>query len=131
MLKIKQSIFQELVTYALKQAPIEACGYLGGREAVVTDFQPLTNVDAARDHFRLDPAEQFEVVRKWRKQNIKPLAVFHSHPETPARPSQEDIRLAFDPQISYVILSLAGPAPELKSFKIRRGLVISEAVEFV
>ncbi len=131
MLKIKQTIFHELVAYALEQAPIEACGYLGGTDNLITVFQPLINVDAAHDHFRLDPAEQFAVVRKWRALGIKPLAVFHSHPETPARPSEEDVRLAFDPEISYVILSLAGPTPQLKSFKIRQGLVTSEAIQIV
>ena len=35
------------------------------------------------------------------------LGNFHSHPETPARPSEEDKRLVFDTSLSYLILSLA------------------------
>ncbi len=131
MLKIKKEIYLQLIKYAWEEAPIEACGYLGGSGENVTEFQPLTNVDAAEDHFRLDPEEQFKVVRNWRAKGIKPLAVFHSHPETPARPSEEDIRLAFDPNISYVILSLEGDTPAIKSFKIRKGVVEPEAVEIV
>jgi proteasome lid subunit RPN8/RPN11 len=34
------------------------------------------------------------------------LAIYHSHPETPARPSAEDIRLALTPNVVYVIVSL-------------------------
>ena len=62
-------------------------------------------------------------------EDLKLAAVYHSHPETPARPSQEDIRLAFDPQISYVIVSLAQPDPSIKSFKIREGNVQHEEIE--
>ena len=54
-------------------------------------------------------------------------AIYHSHPETPARPSAEDIRLGLTPDVSYVIVSLAEPdRPVLKSFKIDAGTVQPE-----
>lgn len=56
-------------------------------------------------------------------------AVYHSHPATPARPSAEDIRLANDPSISYVIVSLAGPEADVKSFLIHNGQVSPEPLE--
>jgi proteasome lid subunit RPN8/RPN11 len=58
------------------------------------------------------------------------LANYHSHPETPARPSEEDIRLVFDPNISYVIASLASEIPDLKSFRIKNGVVEKEEIQF-
>jgi proteasome lid subunit RPN8/RPN11 len=49
------------------------------------------------------------------------LANYHSHPATPARPSVEDIRLAYDPDIFYFIISLATGKPEIKAFRIING----------
>ena len=77
----------------------------------------------------MDPGEQFAAIKDMRSRNLKLAAVYHSHPETPARPSQEDIRLAFDPLISYVIVSLAQPDPNVKSFKIREGNVKHEEIK--
>jgi proteasome lid subunit RPN8/RPN11 len=56
------------------------------------------------------------------------LGNFHSHPETPARPSAEDIRLAFDPALSYIIISLKDEEPVLKSFIISGGAAAEESV---
>jgi [CysO sulfur-carrier protein]-S-L-cysteine hydrolase len=33
------------------------------------------------------------------------LAIYHYHPDSPAHPSAEDIRLALTPNISYIIVS--------------------------
>jgi proteasome lid subunit RPN8/RPN11 len=52
------------------------------------------------------------------------LAIHHSHPASPSRPSAEDIRLALTPDVLYTILSLQGPAnPVLKAFAICEGVV--------
>jgi proteasome lid subunit RPN8/RPN11 len=60
-----------------------------------------------------------------------PLGNFHSHPETPARPSEEDIRLSYDPTASYLILSLMHPEPELKAFHVASGQVQMETIESI
>ncbi len=66
-----------------------------------------------------------------REKGLKPAAVYHSHPETPARPSEEDIRLAFDPDLSYVIVSLADPRASVNSFKINDNNVDPEIIEII
>ena len=54
-----------------------------------------------------------------RENGFVPLGNWHSHPESPARPSDEDKRLAYDSKASYMILSLLDrDAPVLNSFKI-------------
>lgn len=64
----------------------------------------------------MDAKEQFAAVKNMREKNLKLLGNFHSHPATPARPSDEDKRLVFDTSLSYLILSLAESTPTLKSF---------------
>jgi proteasome lid subunit RPN8/RPN11 len=117
--------------HARKGLPEEVCGYLAGTDKNVTRQYILTNVDHSPEHFSFDPAEQFQTVREARKEGLQILANYHSHPETPARPSVEDIRLAYDPEISYVIVSLAAEVPDVKSFRIRNGLVEPEEIEVV
>jgi proteasome lid subunit RPN8/RPN11 len=92
---------------------------------------PLTNTDASTDHFSLSPSEQFASIRKIRELGMKLKAVYHSHPSSPARPSQEDIRLAFDSEISYVIISLLDPNAKSASYRIVNGKVTEENIEIV
>ena len=54
-----------------------------------------------------------------RANGLKPLGNWHSHPESPSRPSEEDKRLAYDSKASYMILSLMDREnPVLNSFHI-------------
>jgi proteasome lid subunit RPN8/RPN11 len=131
MLQISQQIINDLFDHAQKGLPEEVCGYLTGSGREVTKRFPLTNIDHSNEHFSFDPAEQFQVVREVRKAGLEILANYHSHPETPARPSAEDIKLAFDPNISYVIVSLAAELPDVKSFRIQNGEVEKEEIQVV
>jgi len=92
----------------------------------------MTNTDASNEHFTMEPREQFTVAKALRAAGLEMLAVYHSHPESPARPSEEDIRLALTPDISHVIISLLDKErPVLKSFKITDGVVTPEEVEIM
>lgn len=130
MLRIPATIHDELIRRAREGFPLEVCGILGGNDGTVSLHYPMTNTDASNEHFMMDPKEQFAVVKDLRAKGQTMLAVYHSHPETPARPSEEDIRLALTPNVSYVIISLADAvAPDLKSFRITAGVVEPEPVE--
>ena len=118
-LVIPQAIFCQLLDQARKHQPIEACGILGGRGDRVETFHPMTNTDNSADHFLMDPAEQFKVIKALRATGQRMLAVHHSHPASPARPSAEDIRLALTPDVLYTILSLQNaPSTVLKAFAV-------------
>ena len=54
-----------------------------------------------------------------RANGLRPLGNWHSHPESPSRPSEEDKRLANDSGASYLILSLMEEDdPVLNAFHI-------------
>ncbi|HCY40486.1 MAG TPA: hypothetical protein DHV48_03905 [Prolixibacteraceae bacterium] len=131
MLQIPQQIINDLFDHAKTGLPEEVCGYLAGTNSQVVKHFRLTNINHSNEHFSFDPKEQFQVVREARKLGLEILANYHSHPETPARPSQEDIRLAFDPNISYVIVSLAAKLPDVKSFRIKGGEVEKEEIQII
>ena len=121
---IPEAILHALIDQARKQAPVEACGILGGRGDRIEVFHPMTNTDHSPDHFLMDPGEQFKVVKTLRAAGQRMLAVHHSHPASPARPSAEDIRLALTPDVLYTILSLQdADSPVLKAFSVDDGVV--------
>jgi len=121
MIQLPRKIVSAIIQQALAELPNEACGLLVGKDHVVKEQFALTNIDHSPEHFSFDPAQQFHVLRSARKNDLKIVANYHSHPSTPARPSEEDIRLAFDPEILYLIVSLALDTPVLKAFRIQDG----------
>lgn len=136
MIKIRQEDYRKILDHARAGLPNEACGLLGGSEEngdhIVTDVYLLRNVDESREHFSMDPAEQLAAVKDIRSKGRQLLGNFHSHPESPSRPSQEDIRLAYDSKMHYLILSLMEEdKPVLNSFHIEKGQVTREKLIIV
>lgn len=130
MVEIPKEILAAVISHAQSGFPLEVCGILGGNGQVVASHHPMTNTDASNDHFMMDPKEQFAVVKALRASGEEMLVIYHSHPESPARPSQEDIRLALTPNVHHLIVSLeARDKPVAKAFRINGGVV--EPVEIV
>lgn len=137
-LTLTQTDYERIVAHAREGLPNEACGLLAGVVEVgepgsllgaagrpkighVRHVYLLTNVDASNEHFTMDPSEQLAAVKDARANGWEMLGNWHSHPETPARPSVEDKRLAYDPTTCYLILSLAdAQRPVLNAYHIGR-----------
>lgn len=120
-MKIKKQTINEIISQARRQLPNEACGCLLGLDDTIEENYPMTNADHSPNHFSFHPQEQFAALRHARNKGLRIIGNWHSHPATPARPSDEDIRLAYDPSAAYLILSLAGPEPILNAFQIKDG----------
>ena len=125
---ISKEIIDLLIAQAQKDAPLESCGYLLGKDDVVVENYWMENIDHSSEHFSFAPKDQFAALRYAREKGLKILANWHSHPASPSRPSQEDLRLANDPTIRYAILSLLDGEPKLNSFKILNGEVVDKEV---
>ena len=132
MIKIPRKIHDEVIAHAREGFPLEVCGILGGTGETVSATYRMTNIDASNEHFMMEPKEQFAVVKELRAKGLAMLAIYHSHPETPARPSEEDIKLALTPLVSSIIVSLADPQqPTMKSYKIYQGNVEPEDISII
>ncbi|MDR2779841.1 MAG: M67 family metallopeptidase [Synergistaceae bacterium] len=131
-LTIKKSDIGEMISHAKSCLPNESCGLIAGKREegakVVERVYKLKNTDESRIHFTVDQREQLASIKDMRARGLTPLGNFHSHPETPARPSEEDIKLAFDPDASYIIISLAGKEPIIRSFHIENGAAVQEDI---
>jgi proteasome lid subunit RPN8/RPN11 len=100
----------ELVASA-ESTPEECCGFLLGHERegrIVTAVIPAQNVAENRQvHFEVDPLEYLRAEQYAAKHNLELVGIYHSHPNSPALPSETDRRKA-QPYFSYVILSVVG-----------------------
>ena len=134
---MKRADCEAILAHARACLPEEACGLIAGRveaggDKVVEKVYLLENVDHSREHFSLDPRDQLAAVKVLRASGLAPLGNWHSHTESPSRPSDEDKRLAYDSRASYLILSLMDPdAPVLRSFHIEGNDAKAETLEIL
>ena len=123
MIKLTRSDYEKILAHAEKELPDEACGLIAGTiegdDKLIKKVYLLTNTDHSNEHFSMDPKEQLAAIRDMRANGLVPLGNWHSHPESPSRPSEEDKRLAYDSKASYMILSLMDRENQvLNSFRV-------------
>lgn len=137
MIRIREKEYQEMIKYCKGKLPFEACGLLAGVKKdgnyYIEEVYCLSNGDKRTDHFSMIPEEQFRAIKDMREKGYELLGNFHSHPRTEALPSKEDIRLANDPYLIYLILSLKEERkPDLRAYRFdREGNVIFEQIIWV
>lgn len=106
-----------MLDHARTQPLQEVCGLLGGSDGLINNFYPVDNVsDERRCAFLMDPAGQICVLRIMRERGETMFGIFHSHPDTPARPSARDLQEARYADVYYFIASLQHCAPVLKAW---------------
>jgi len=114
-----------LEEHARAEAPNEACGLLAFRDGIAERYLPGRNTLASPYRFQLEPGDPADF---FLEDDGYELAVFHSHPETEARPSRTDIaNIGLWEQRPYLILSLA--RDELRAWRIENGAVTEEPLE--
>lgn len=134
--KISKADFDKITAHAISELPNEACGLIAGTiDGEVKEIKKvylLTNIDHSNEHFSLDPKEQLAAVKDMRANGLTQLGNWHSHPETPSRPSDEDKRLAYDSKASYLILSLMDKEnPVLNSFEVIGDVANKQDLEII
>ncbi len=104
---IPAGVRAELVAHAAAEAPNEACGLVVLRDGVAERYVAGRNAAASPYRFELQvPPETWFL-----EDDGYQLAVFHSHPASPPRPSRTDVEnIGLWEGRPYLILSLAGDA---------------------
>ncbi|MBO5489248.1 MAG: M67 family metallopeptidase [Eubacterium sp.] len=101
---LREQDYDELIRYCRQQLPLEACGILAGNEeGLVEKVYEMKNQDESPRHFSLDTGEQIAVRKDMRERGYRLIAYFHSHPEAPARMSEEDKRLAEEQSVHCIV----------------------------
>jgi len=118
---------EALVVHAREEAPNECCGFVRARDGVVHDIVQAVNDRASPYGYSLD-AKSLLAAFNAAEEGFE-VGVYHSHPRSPAEPSQTDINLADYPEYVYLIVSLADPdSPEVRAWRIADKRVSEEAI---
>ena len=89
---------------------------------------------ASAENFLITSQELIQCQRCGRERRFEILGIYHSHPDQPANPSEQDVRLACWTNCSYVVLSVEdGVLTVLRSFAARmetgKPMLLEEAVK--
>jgi proteasome lid subunit RPN8/RPN11 len=122
--RVRAEILDQMVEHARREAHIECCGLLAGRDGVISAIFPATNALASATAYEIAPQELFEMFRTLRNRELTHLGQYHSHLSTENAPSPTDIEQAGYPDHAYFIVSLRPDAPKpVRAFSIRDGAV--------
>ncbi len=132
MISIPKKVYDEMIAHAKAGYPNEACGLLAGSLGRADVFYPMRNMDNSAVSYFMDPKEQLMIFKKMRETALEMRGIFHSHVASEAYPSQKDVRLAFYPDVSYLIVSLSETEkPALRSFRVFDEKVTEEKIQIL
>jgi len=124
MIAIGEKQLTEIREHGIRDYPYECCGLLLGRYTTdrkfVSETYPISNAreeSAKRNRFLITPDELLRGERYAREHDLEVVGFYHSHPDSPAVPSQYDLEHAW-PTYSYIIVSTsANEARDLFSWE--------------
>ena len=126
-MQLSRTISNELLKLAQTHPNQEICGLIGVNS---TDTQqhpdqtcyPISNI-ATDTHtlFEMNPKEQINAMKKMRNAGQSLFAIYHSHPKTPAIPSEKDIQQHQYPDVYYLVISLGTEGVlQMNAYKISK-----------
>lgn len=111
-IKIAVADFKAIECHGEETFPNECCGFmLGKTDGDGREVVELLRADNDRDgenqhnRFLITPEAFMKSEKEARKKELDIIGFYHSHPDSPARPSQYDLDYAL-PWYSYVIVSI-------------------------
>ncbi len=123
-LQLRREHLEAMIAHAREAAPAECCGLIGGFAGFsgtqAKSLYRLRNVTADPEvRYEAAPEDLFAAQRQMRERGEELLAIYHSHPRAAdPSPSETDIRQAFYPSATYLIIGLGGTGPVVKAFNI-------------
>ena len=133
-LELSERLRARLEAWSQARYPREACGLLigrrEGRRVRVRHAREARNLEAKRAHerYELDPADHLAAEDLARSLGLTVVGVWHSHPDHPPVPSENDRTRAWEGW-SYLIVSVgAGAASELRSWRLAGARFVEEQV---
>jgi proteasome lid subunit RPN8/RPN11 len=120
-IQLRREHLEAMIEHAREAAPAECCGLIGGTAGTQAQtLYPLRNVTANPElGYEAAPEDLFAAQRQMRGHGEELLAIYHSHPRAAdPSPSETDVRQAYYPSATYLIIALGGDGPVVKAFSI-------------
>jgi proteasome lid subunit RPN8/RPN11 len=139
MLKLSQTLIEKIHEHGSRDYPHECCGALLGREEGadrnVLEIVPLENrrSDSPNNRFSIQPEDVILAEKEARANGWDLIGWYHSHPDSPAHPSDYDREHAW-PWYSYIIFQVEKTEPrEMRSWRLDddRAEFAEEGIELI
>ena len=132
LVRIEHGIFERLLAEARANPSVECCGFLAGRDAIISAILPATNALQSPKRYEIAPQELFELFRNIRSVGLEHLGIYQSHPNGENVPSPLDIERAFYPETAYLIISMRPAASHpIRAFRIVEGQVRELSLQII
>lgn len=109
--RMTRAVRDAVLDHARRALPDECCGLLIGTalgdETHVSRAWPARNLRSSPTRYLIDPADHFAAIRTARRNGLRVVGAYHSHPTSPPSPSETDAREADDGELVYLIASPA------------------------
>ena len=130
-LRLPRRIINQMLDHARAFPGQEVCGLISARAGAALRAIPVANIAPHPEYrYAMDPAGQIAALKKMRETGEDLLAIYHSHPASPAAPSNIDIAEAGYPDATYLIISLNTKGVlEMRGFRIRDGVAGEAGLE--
>ncbi len=119
-LVIPQTLHDEMIVQALREAPNECCGLFAGvvrdGKARVERIYPLVNAAASPVLYESDPRSMLDAYRDMTARGLDVVAVYHSHPTSAPVPSKTDLERNYSEDVVNLIVSLAQSPPLVRGW---------------
>jgi proteasome lid subunit RPN8/RPN11 len=107
-----------MVAHCRREAPLEACGILGGAAPEVSSIHTLRNAKASETRYEADADDTIAAVLDLRARGAEILGLYHSHPRWAAIPSRTDLETNYYGDVPRIIVSLLGSEPEVRVWRL-------------
>ena len=120
-LQLPRQIYEEMLAQARAEMPNECCGLLAGRIesrgiARVLRRYPLVNTMASPTRYESEGKGLLHAHIDARRTAMEFLAVYHSHPTSPAAPSRTDLASNYWQGVIHFIISLENEPAIMKGW---------------
>lgn len=132
MIRLSLAHLQDISDQAENAYPRECCGLLAGvtdddGAARVTRVVPSPNVlvdedgQGGQDRFEVDAQVRFDLMRALHGTHERIIGHYHSHPDHPAKPSEHDLDMAYEPDLLWLITAvIKGHAGNTRAWRLNR-----------
>jgi proteasome lid subunit RPN8/RPN11 len=119
---LKPQVIDAVVAHARAARPAECCGMLLGSGSLIEEAKGARNISTRPTaRFVVDPRDHLDAIRDGRRRGLDVVGFYHSHPCSPAEPSETDLAEATYFDHLYLIVSLASDPPEIRLFRLDHG----------
>jgi len=122
---IPRKLINQILEQAQQSPGKEICGLVSSRKSnnnhQPVHCYPIANISSEPNHrYLMDPRLQIDTFRIMRDRDEELYAIYHSHPESSASPSVEDLRQASYPEALHIIISMSTKGTlQLKGFRLK------------